>query len=62
LLIVRSRARRNRESRQVRKEAAVTDHPLCHGATWLSAMGIVSFALRGISNLRLQISDLHFEI
>jgi hypothetical protein len=40
LLIVRSCARRNREPRQVRKEAAVTDFSLCHGATWLSAMDI----------------------
>jgi hypothetical protein len=33
LLIVRSCARRHRETRQVREEAAVTDRPLCHGAT-----------------------------
>jgi hypothetical protein len=33
LLIVRSCARRHRELRQVRKEAAVPEQPLCHGAT-----------------------------
>jgi hypothetical protein len=56
LLIVRSCARRNRESRQVRKEAAVTDRPLCHRVTWLSAMGIRPISL-GSRVMRLAFAD-----
>src|SRR5216684_8098511 len=56
LLIVRSCARRNRESRQIRKEAAVTDLPLCHRATWLSAMGIPRWGKIEDRGLRMAIS------
>ena len=59
LLIVGSCARRSRKPRQVRKEAAVADLPLCHRGAWLSAMGI---QLRYAQHLRLQISDFRFAI
>jgi hypothetical protein len=47
LLMAGSCARRNREPRQVRKEAAVAEEPLCHREAWLSAMGIREAARSG---------------